>query len=62
MVEDQPTREWMRELYRARFAENQETISAIRSASLSVLEHRRRTGASTHPHYWAAFVATGGWS
>ena len=62
LVDDQPTREWMRELYAARFARGEPTATAMRSASLAILTARRAAGDSTHPYYWAAFVATGDWS
>lgn len=60
-VEDQATRGWMRQLYRARFEDKASTAGSVRSASLSVLEERRRQGRTTHPYFWAAFVATGAW-
>lgn len=60
-VEDQATREWMIELYRARFSNAESTASCLRTASLEILERRRRAGETTHPYFWAAFVATGGW-
>jgi len=34
---------------------------ATRAASLRVLQSRRARGQSTHPFYWAAFVAAGDW-
>ncbi len=37
------------------------TPSALRSASLERLAQLRRAGESTHPFFWAAFVANGGW-
>ena len=61
-VEDEPTRQWMTELYRARFNDNVSTAAALRAASLAVLDQRRRTGGSTHPFNWAAFVASGDWN
>jgi CHAT domain-containing protein len=33
----------------------------VREASLAVLHARRARGQSTHPFYWAAFVAAGDW-
>ncbi len=60
-VEDQATREWMRELYRARFSRKETTAASVRSASLAVLRERRLAGEPTHPFFWAAFVATGNW-
>ena len=34
---------------------------AVRQASLKVLERRREADESTHPFYWAGFVAAGDW-
>lgn len=59
-VEDQSTQQWMAALYGNRLR-NLSTADAVRNASLSVLRDRRARGASTHPLYWAAFVATGDW-
>ncbi len=60
-VSDSDTKEWMIELYRARFSRGESTSTALQTASLTVLEAKRRTDHSTHPFYWAAFVAMGGW-
>jgi len=60
-VEDQATRAWMRSLYEGRLKAGLSTAAAVRSASLSVLRDRRARGQSTHPFYWAAFVAVGDW-
>ena len=60
-VEDQTTRQWMSALYENRFTRNFSSADAVRQASLSVLHLRRTKGVSTHPFYWAAFVAAGDW-
>jgi CHAT domain-containing protein len=60
-AEDRAAREWMRELYRARFLEGLGTAEAARKASRTVLALRRSGGRSTHPFYWAGFVAAGDW-
>jgi CHAT domain-containing protein len=60
-AEDRAAREWMRELYRARFLEGLGTAEASRKASRTVLALRRAGGRSTHPFYWAGFVAAGDW-
>lgn len=60
-VEDRATREWMKALYDARIHRGETTMDAVREASLACLLHRRRAGQSTHPFYWGAFVAAGGW-
>jgi CHAT domain-containing protein len=60
-VEDQAAHEWMRALYEARLDKGLSTVEAVQSASLSALQRRKDRGESTHPFYWAAFVAAGDW-
>jgi CHAT domain-containing protein len=60
-VDDQATRIWMRALYQGRLQKRLSTADAMHQASLSVLENRRANHQSTHPFYWAAFVAAGDW-
>jgi CHAT domain-containing protein len=60
-VEEESTRAWMTELYRARMQRQLDTASAMREASLRVLEQRRAAGLPDEPFFWAAFVASGGW-
>ena len=60
-VDDQATRAWMRALYEGRLNKGLDTADAVRDASLAVLRARRARGQSTHPFYWAAFVAAGDW-
>jgi CHAT domain-containing protein len=60
-VDDQATRAWMRALYEGRFQRKLSTADAVHEASLSMLRDRRAKGLSTHPFYWAAFVAAGDW-
>ena len=60
-VDDQATRAWMRALYEGRFQKRLSTADAVHQASLSVLRDRRARGQSTHPFFWAAFVAAGDW-
>ncbi len=57
-VDDEITLEWMRSLYENRLA-GRSTVESVRRASLALLERRRALGLSTHPGYWAGFVATG---
>ncbi|MGQ0720077.1 MAG: CHAT domain-containing protein, partial [Candidatus Eiseniibacteriota bacterium] len=59
-VEDAATAEWMRALYRARFAQGLDPAAAARAASGQVLQARRAERRSTHPFYWAGFVVEGG--
>ena len=51
----------MKALYEARLAQRLDTPGAVRAASLQTLRQRRAKGQSTHPFYWAAFVAAGDW-
>lgn len=60
-VEDQAAREWMSHLYEGRFRRNLETAEAVRDADRAALKSLRARGGSTHPFYWAGFVAAGGW-
>jgi CHAT domain-containing protein/tetratricopeptide (TPR) repeat protein len=60
-VEDRSAREWMKALYEAKFGRNLETDEAVREATLGVLRERRAQARSTHPFYWAGFVAAGDW-
>jgi CHAT domain-containing protein len=60
-VDDQATRAWMRALYEGRFQRKLATADAVHAASLTMLRERRAKGQSTHPFYWAAFVAAGDW-
>ena len=60
-VDDQDTREWMTSLYRARFVERKSTAEALRSADRGRITSRRAAAQSTHPFYWAGFVAVGDW-
>ena len=60
-VDDQATRAWMKVLYEGRFQRRLSTADAVHQASVSVLRERRAAGLSTHPFYWAAFVAAGDW-
>jgi CHAT domain-containing protein len=60
-VDDEATRSWMEALYSGRLARGLDTAEAVRQASLTVIEQRRDAGQSTHPFYWAAFVAAGDW-
>ena len=48
-------------LYEGRLEKKLDTAEAVREASLTVLSQRRKAGRSTHPFYWAAFVAAGDW-
>jgi CHAT domain-containing protein len=60
-VDDVSTERWMTALYRKRFASRLGTAESVRSASLEMLAQRRARGLSTHPFYWAGFIAVGDW-
>lgn len=60
-VEDEAARNWMAALYEERFARGFDTADAVRQASLRQLKARRSNGRTTHPFYWAGFIAVGDW-
>ena len=60
-VEDRATAQFMKALYQARLADRLDTPAAMQAAMRTTLEARRRSGESTHPLYWAGFVAAGAW-
>ena len=60
-VEDEAARKWMRALYEARFSKGLGTADSVREAYLEVLRELRKKKKSTHPFFWAAFVASGDW-
>jgi CHAT domain-containing protein len=60
-VEDAATRAWMTILYRNRLTGKLSTAEAVHEASLEILRRRRSRRQSSHPFYWAGFVAVGDW-
>jgi CHAT domain-containing protein len=60
-ADDAAAAQWMEALYRARLKKHASVPEAIAQAQLSVLADRRARGASTHPYFWGAFVASGDW-
>jgi CHAT domain-containing protein/Tfp pilus assembly protein PilF len=56
-VEDDATRKWMAALYRYRFVKGMEAAEALRTADRDALRTRRAGQLSTHPYYWASFIA-----
>jgi CHAT domain-containing protein/tetratricopeptide (TPR) repeat protein len=58
-VDDEATREWMRELYEAHLRRGEGAARAVQSASRAMLRMRRASGLSDHPFYWGAFVVAG---
>ena len=58
-VVDQTTREWMTAAYEGRFVKGLSTSEAVRAATTRIIAGRRARGESTHPAYWAAFIAVG---
>jgi CHAT domain-containing protein/tetratricopeptide (TPR) repeat protein len=60
-VEDEATREWMRALYVNRLKRKLSTADAVHQANLTILRARRAAKQSTHPFFWAGFVAAGDW-
>lgn len=60
-VEDESARGWMSALYSHHFVEGESTMDSAHNASLELLQERRALGLSTHPYYWAGFIASGDW-
>ena len=60
-VDDQVTREFMNDLYAARFGQHATTADAVWTAARALLKTRQAAGKSTQPWYWAGFVGAGGW-
>jgi len=60
-VEDAATAQWSEALYGARLDQGLDTDEALAATQRALLAARRAEGLSTHPYYWAAFVASGDW-
>ena len=60
-VDDRAAETWMAALYESRLVQHMSTADAVQGAALSVLHTLRARGLSTHPFYWAGFVAAGDW-
>jgi len=60
-VDDESTRRWMDELYRARLERGASTAEAVRAASLASLQDLRERGKPTYPFLWGSFIAAGDW-
>ena len=60
-VEDEATHRWMKALYEHRLLDHMSTAESVQQASLDLLHARRAAGESTHPFFWAGFVAAGDW-
>ena len=58
-VDDQETRRWMIDLYKAHLGRKLSATGSVRLASENQLRARRTAGQSTHPFYWAGFIAVG---
>ena len=60
-VSDEDTRRFMELLYEQRLERRRSTADAVWKAERQLLAERRSMGRSTHPWYWAGFVAAGDW-
>lgn len=60
-VDDRAAEQWMKHFHSSWRGRGESIPEAVRAASLATREERRERGQSTHPSYWAAFVAVGGW-
>jgi CHAT domain-containing protein/tetratricopeptide (TPR) repeat protein len=58
-VHDETASRWMRSFYEARLASGLDTAEATWQAHRDGLARCRAAGTSTHPLFWAGFVATG---
>lgn len=58
-VDDDATADLMQRMYRARWIDRKAAADALADAARSTLAARRAARQSTHPYYWAAFVAAG---
>ena len=60
-VDDDTTQRWMTAVYDLRFAKGRSTAEALRTATVDTIARRRAERQSTHPAYWASFIAAGKW-
>lgn len=60
-IDDEAARRFMHALYTQRLQLHASTADAAWNASRQRLLSRRAAGQSTHPWYWAGFVASGSW-
>ena len=58
-VDDSSTEAWMTALYQQHFTGAKSAGESVRAAGLARLADRRVRGLSTHPFYWAGFIASG---
>lgn len=58
-VEDEAARAWMESFYTGWLVQDQSVDEAAWEASRSLLRSRRTAGQSTHPFWWAGFIAAG---
>ncbi|HEY3703865.1 MAG TPA: CHAT domain-containing protein [Terracidiphilus sp.] len=58
-VEDRITARFTSHLYRERLERHVSIADAVWQSNRALLEQRRAAGQSTHPWYWAGFVASG---
>lgn len=59
-VEDSSAHDWVVAFYRHHLDRERSVAASARSASLEILEQRRRAGADTHPFHWAGWLSGGG--
>lgn len=60
-VEDESALRWMESLYRRHLRLGEDAAASVAGAMRDELARRRAAGESTHPFYWAGFVAAGDW-
>ena len=60
-VDDQAALAWMSSFYNHRLIDHSSIVDAVHAASAERISARRAKRQSTHPFYWAGFVADGDW-
>jgi CHAT domain-containing protein/Tfp pilus assembly protein PilF len=58
-VDDLASKKWMRSMYREHLLNGKSVAESVRAANLDAIHERRAAHLSTHPFYWAAFIAAG---
>ena len=60
-VDDQAALSWMMDFYNRRLVLESSILESVHLATAERLAARRAKGQTTHPFYWAGFVAAGDW-
>ncbi len=60
-VDDEAALSWMMDFYDRRLVQGSSILESVHLATAERLAARRAKGQTTHPFYWAGFVAAGDW-